>query len=95
VKDYEVNWSEKNKGTVFTSGHCFSAFNNNVIGLKLTIAPQSRNAIPIEFANTYGYYLVAGYFWSPDKKSDFLPSSTYFAKRISKSLFLSITIVDR
>lgn len=88
VKDYEVNWSRKNEGTVFISEHCFSAFSNNAIGLELKIAPQTQNSVPIGFRNTYGYYLIAAYFQSPDKKSDSLPSSTYSSKRISKSLFL-------
>lgn len=90
VKDYKASWSDKDRGTILTSSNCFSAFSDNAIGLELTIAPQTRNAVPIGFGNTYGYYFVRACFQSPDPKREPKYSSTFQNQRISKSLFLQL-----
>jgi hypothetical protein len=90
VRDYKASWSDKDRGTVLTSSNCFSAFSDNAIGLELTIAPQTRNAVPIDFRNTYGYYFVRACFQSPDLKREPQYFSTFQNQRISKSLFLQL-----
>jgi hypothetical protein len=90
VKDYKASWSDKDRGTVLTSNNCFSAFSDNAIGLELTIAPQTRNAVPIGLGNTYGYYFVRACFQSPDPKREPQYFSNFQNQRISKSLFLQL-----
>ncbi|MBD2256373.1 hypothetical protein H6G13_02205 [Pseudanabaena sp. FACHB-2040] len=73
VNDFSVEWRGRDRGSVFKSGHCFSAYINSPKNKALVVSPKGADATTIR--KGYGFYLVA------------ITSDSYARMRIPKATF--------
>ncbi len=72
---FKIRWDGKADGSVFISGHCFSAYTQSPANERLVVTPAAGE--PFTIRKGYGFYLVAAY-----------TDGTYASMRISKAEFL-------
>ena len=73
ASDFSVKWGGREKGRVFKSEHCFSAYINSHENEVLVVNPKGTD--PTTVRKGYGFYLVA------------ITSDAYALMRISKAAF--------
>ena len=73
ANDFSVEWEGPEKGSVFRSEHCFSAYINSPENKALVVSPKGADTTTVR--KGYGFYLVA------------ITSDAYSRMRISKAAF--------